>query len=675
MCGIAGLVAASNAGDPALVTAMLNQLVHRGPDGGYLSTDGPAALGNRRLAIVNVEGGQQPVFSSDGGIMAVFNGEIYNHPELRRELEQLGQTVSEGSDGEVIPAAFRQWGLNFAEHLNGQFAIALWDSDRRELMLARDRVGMKPLFFTHAANGDLVFGSEVKALFAHNGVQRKLNPAAIAQVFGLWTMIDGQTPFAGVHQVEAAHVYKFSPDRALCEKFRYWEIPFGGSNKYASDSEAAEAFRSVLLDAVALRLRSDVEIGTYTSGGVDSAAINQVAYRDLGHQDTQTFSVQFESDYYDESPYQKIVADHFGLAANPVRCSSRHIVDGLEKAVFHAEAPIFRTAPISNLYLSSAVQQKGLKVVLTGEGSDEVAWGYDIYREAKVRRFWSRFPESSVRPKLFQRLYSYLPQFQNPRFFNLSVDFFKTDLHRTNDALYSHLPRFANGHAMNTFFSEALIASLDDHDPIDLLRETLPEDFSQRSLLERCQYLEMKTLLTGYLLGSQGDRMQSAHGVEGRYPFLDHNVIAFLARMPETFKVRGLRDKFIVREAFRRDLPREIAERPKFAYRAPEAEAFVSSLDSQLAQNLSQERLEEAGLFDLQRVAQLVGRLKTSKLKRFTTRDNMAFIGIYSSQILHDLFIRRFGETERSNLMSDVWRVDWDQAARSRRFSSIVNSL
>ena len=675
MCGIAGLVAGSGVGDVSLGLSMLSQLVHRGPDGGYIHADGSVVLGSRRLAIVNVAGGEQPVFAADANIVAVFNGEIYNHPELRRELEQLGHRIPHGSDAEIIPAAFLQWGMSFAQHFNGQFAIALWDGKNRELILARDRVGMKPLFFTHASNGDLLFASEVKALFVHDGIRRALDPAGIAQVFSFWTLIDGQSPFAGVHQVEAGYVYRFASNRRLVEKVKYWEIPYSGGtvDKYSNDGEATEACRATLRDSVALRLRADVEIGTYTSGGIDSAIVNQIAYRNLNHHETQTFLMQFESDYYDESPYQNIVAKHFGLTPNEVRCSNKDIADGFEKAIFHAEAPIFRTAPISNLYLSKAVQQKGIKVVLTGEGADEVAWGYDIYREAKVRRFWSRFPESRVRPQLFRRLYSYLPQFQNPRFFNLSVDFFKTDLQCIDDPLYSHLTRIANCRATHSFFSEAMLSKLEGHNPVDLLRARLPEDFERRSHLERCQYLEMQTLLTGYLLASQGDRMQSAHGVEGRYPYLDHNVIAFMARLPESMKLRGLRDKFIVREAYRNDLPAEITHRPKFAYRAPEAEAFLDSLDTLLAANLSSDRIEEAGLFDPARVAKLLQRFKAARKDRFNTRDNMAFVGIYSTQVLFDQFVRRFDTMRQSDATLDTSLVDWDRSNLRRRLRPMAH--
>ena len=699
-CGVFGVIGAVEA---AGMTALgLHALQHRGQEAvGMTSYDGVDFYTRRGLGHVaqvfgtaeslaelpgkmasghvrySTTGGSglrnvQPLFAdlASGGFSIAHNGNISSAMTLKKELVQRGAIFQSTSDTEVILEAFGRWGIEgTVKRLIGMFAIALWDGRRRELVLARDRVGMKPLFFGYADNGDLVFGSEVKALFVHSGMRRAINPAAVAQVFSFWTLIDGYSPFAGVHQVEAGHVYRFAPNRALAQKLQFWTIPFSGgeTDNYASDAEAIEAFRAGLREAVALRLRSDVEIGTYTSGGIDSAVVNQVAYRDLGHSETQTFSVQFESDYYDESPYQKMVADHFDLTFNAVRCGSDDIVSAFEQAIFHTEAPIFRTAPVSNFYLSKAVQDKGIKVVLTGEGSDEVAWGYDIYREAKLRRFWSRFPDSTVRPQLFRRLYSYLLQFQNPRYFNLSVDFFKTDLGRTDDPLYSHMTRLANCQATHTFFGEAMRSDLEGRQPVDLLRARLPQDFERRSLLERCQYLEMQTLLTGYLMASQGDRMQSAHGVEGRYPFLDHNVIALLARMPESLKVRGLRDKFIVRETFRDDLPKDITHRPKFAYRAPEAEAFVDTLKSSPPPSLTAERLEEAGLFEPAQVENLMRRMKNSRLERFPTRDNMAFIGIYSTQVLHDQFIRRFERMRREDALSDTYVVDWDPANMRRR--------
>ena len=252
-----------------------------------------------------------------------------------------------------------------------------------------------------------------------------------------------------------------------------------------------------------------------------------------------------------------------------VRCDAQSIYENLLHVIRHTESPIFRTAPVPMYLLSQRVAREGIKVVLTGEGADEVAWGYDIFREAKIRRFWSRQPESKSRPLLFGKLYAYLPQFRDKRHLHLFVDFFKQELQQTSSPLYSHQTRIANSRAAYLFLSTRLKEYIEKQSPTQALIDSLPSDFGRRTLLEKCQYLEMRTLLQGYLLSSQGDRMLSAHGVEGRFPYLDHHLIEFLAGLPERYRLRGLYDKAILRETFRSDLPPCIAQRPKFAFRCP----------------------------------------------------------------------------------------------------------
>ncbi len=643
MCGIIGCVQPGSVDGEALGLEMLEQIRHRGPDAGYLHLQDDVVLGVRRLAIINVAGGTQPTFAADGAVAAIFNGEIYNHRALRRELTSYGYRLRAGSDAEVIAHAYDQWGLDFPSHFNGDFAIAIWDGRRRRLILARDRLGIKPLFYTRAGTS-LLFASEVKSLFVHPAVKRQLNPRFLAQIFTFWTGLDTGSAFEGVEQVEAGTVLEFNQRGERGGAHKYWDIPHHDSvPHFAGDFEACqEAFRAELRQAVALRLQADVEVGTYTSGGIDSAVINVLAYKDLGHKHTQTFSVTFADKLFDESEHQRRVARALGLSSNEVQCGADDIYANFPQVIWHTEAPLFRTAPAPMYLLARCVKARGVKVVLTGEGSDEIAWGYDIFREAKLRRFWSRQPESRVRPQLFKKLYAYLPQFQNPRHLQLLVDFFRKDMDRTSAPLYSHQTRIANSAASHVLLSEAMKATLQDHPPEEALIDSLPADFAQRSLLEKCQYLEMRTLLHGYLLNSQGDRMLSAHGVEGRFPYLDHHVIEFLAGVPESYRLRGLHDKAILRETFRRDLPQGICERPKFAFRAPELSVFLKDPDGMLASHLSDAAVAEAGIFDPTAVQQFRRRLQRTPAERFSTRDNLAFVQMLSTQILHHQHVRCF---------------------------------
>lgn len=655
MCGIIGCLQPGGVDAESLGLAMLQQIRYRGPDAGYLHLQDHVLLGVRRLAIVNVAGGAQPTFSADGAIAAIFNGEIYNHRALRRELTAYGYRLRDGSDAEVIAHAYDRWGLDFPSHFNGDFAIAVWDGRRQRLILARDRLGIKPLFITRAG-GSLLFASEIKALFVHPAVQRQLNPRFLGQVFTFWTGLDTGSAFEGVEQVEAGTVLEFDSLGQRVNARKYWDIPYSASvPQFHGDFAACqEAFRAELRQAVRLRLQADVAVGTYTSGGIDSAVVNVLAYQDLDHKHTQTFSVTFADKLFDEREHQRRVARNLGLTSNEVLCGADDIYRNFSKVIWHAEAPLFRTAPAAMHLLSQCVQQRGVKVVLTGEGSDEIAWGYDIFREAKLRRFWARQPDSRARPQLFKKLYAYLPQFQNPRHLQLLVDFFRKDMERTDAPLYSHQARIANSAASQVLLSAAMKSVLRQEPPEQALVESLPADFARRSLLERCQYLEMRTLLHGYLLNSQGDRMLSAHGVEGRFPYLDHHVIEFLAGVPERFRLRGLHDKAILRETFRRDLPAAICERPKFAFRAPESSAFVKDPEGWVAARLDPAALADAGVFDPAAVQQFRRRLEHTPVERLSTRDNLAFVQMLSTQVLHHQHVRCFGAHSDRGSSNDV---------------------
>jgi asparagine synthase (glutamine-hydrolysing) len=350
--------------------------------------------------------------------------------------------------------------------------------------------------------------------------------------------------------------------------------------------------------------------------------------------------VAFRDSSYDESRYQDVVARHCGTRHTRIDCDDADIDANFERAVWHAEVPLFRTAPTPLYLLSSSVPQAEIKVVLTGEGSDEVLLGYDLFREVKVRRFWQRRPDSEVRPQLFKRLYAYLPQFANPRYANLAIQSFKATL-TSHSPYYSHLLRWANNSANKVYFSEDLQGELGQYDAIEDLRSTIPAAFFEVGDIDRAQYLEIVTLLRGYLLASQADRMTMANSVEGRYPFLDYEFVRFANSLPRRYKLPGLKDKFILREAFRGLLPGEICDRPKFAYQAPEVRAFfrLNKTQSPLVdEHLNPGALKHTGLFKHSLVEALLKKAKLLDLTRLGTRDHMAFVQMLSTQILHKQF-------------------------------------
>jgi asparagine synthase (glutamine-hydrolysing) len=639
MCGIAGVL--FEGAQEREVDLMLALLSHRGPDEFGTYHEEGVCLGTARLAIVDIARGQQPMRHEASGVVIVFNGEVFNHCEIRDALARDGVGFLTHSDTEVVLHLYLKHGLGFAEHLNGQFAAAIWDPRAQQLALARDRFGICPLFY-HEEGGGLCFASEIKALLTSARVPRALEARALEDVFTFWAPAPGRTAFARVAELPPGHLLLFRPGTSS-RLMQYWQWPFPDLQPGAdlTLAEAREALRAELAKSVSLRLRADIEVGAYLSGGIDSSALVALGTR-LQRGGLRTFSLQFGDASYDESRYQRQVAEHCATRHTTVRCDYADVAEHFAQAVWHAETPLFRTAPTPLSLLSAAVRRSGMKVVLTGEGSDEILLGYDLFRELKVRRFWRRCPESQMRPQLFKRLYAYLPQFANPRFANLAIQSFRTAL-ECDSPFYSHLLRWANNSANKVYFSDDLRRELADYDAQADLRDKMPPGFFETGDMDRAQYLEIITLLRGYLLASQGDRMTMANSIEGRYPFLDHEFVRFASTLPQRFKLCGLKDKMILRQAFGPLLPPEICSRPKFAYQAPEIRAFyrLDGTRSPLVdEHLSREALARTGLFVPRLVEGLLKKARTSDLARLGTRDNMAFVQILSTQILHHQFIR-----------------------------------
>ncbi len=639
MCGIAGVCAdGDNERNADLMLAMLE---HRGPDEFGTYCDEFVSMGTARLSIIDIEHGQQPMRDENTGVVIAYNGEVFNYKELRAEHLDRSTKLRTQSDTEVILQLYLKYGQRFTEWLNGQFAIAIWDPRIKSLILARDRFGICPLFYYHDA-GAFAFASEIKALFTLPQIPRQIEPQVLDQIFTFWVPVPGATAFTGICELPPAHtlIYRLGAAPRLTRYYQ-WGFPDHHVNPTIEFKEAQEAVRESLSDSVSLRLRADIEVGSYLSGGVDSSAIAVLASR-LQNSGLRTYSVAFGDGTYDESEYQDRVAQHVGTHHRRLECSNRDISDHFQRAVWHAEAPLFRTAPTPLNLLSRFVHEDGLKVVLSGEGADEVLLGYDIFREVKIRRFWQRSPESDIRPQLFKKLYAYLPQFSNPRYANLAIHSFKSSL-MSESPFYSHLLRWANNAANKFYFSPQLKEELGDYDCTAALQATLPEEFFSTGEIDRAQYLELVTLLRGYLLASQGDRMAMGNSVEGRYPFLDHEFVKLANSLPRKYKMPGLRDKWVLREAFRSLLPDDICYRPKFAYQAPEIRAFCfmdGTRSPLIDQYMNATAIRDAGYFKESLVAALFKKIASSDLSRMGTRDNMALIQMLSTQILYHQFVK-----------------------------------
>jgi asparagine synthase (glutamine-hydrolysing) len=638
MCGIAGYFAlGSRPLAPREVLARMVEAVrHRGPDEGGVHVEGRVALGHRRLSIIDLSGGQQPLATRDKSLWVTFNGEIFNYLELREALIARGREFRTRSDTETILHAYAEHGLAGVTSFNGDFAYALWDRNRERLVLARDRMGVRPLYYT-VVDGVLVFASEVKALFHYPGVTPRLDPIGLEQCFTFWAPLAPRTSFQGIFEVPPGH--QLIAELGTLRVEPYWRLDFPASSEHAprTEAEAAEALEALLDDATRIRMRADVPVGAYLSGGFDSSATTALAARQQGAM-LRTFSLEFESEELDESGYQRELVGALNTEHSAVRCKGSDIAEAFPEVIRHTERPILRSAPAALFLLAREVRAHGFKVVLTGEGADEVFGGYDIFKEAQVRRFWARQPQSRWRPLLLRRLYPYLGglQSQPPAYLEA---FFRTGLGAVDDPLFSHLPRFALTRRISRFYSGGLRREINGYDPLQELRAGLPAGFGSWHALSRAQYLESHCLLPSYILSSQGDRVAMAHAVEGRFPFLDHRVVEFGASLAPSMKVRGLREKHLLRKALGRHIPRSIVERPKQPYRAPDSESFVAgSPPDYVSAMLSPRAIARAGYFEPRAVDALLQKCRAAT-GRVSTADNMAFIGILSTQLLHSAFV------------------------------------
>jgi asparagine synthase (glutamine-hydrolysing) len=636
MCGFAGFLGeACGSGDPeALLSSMAAAIAHRGPDGQGVFAAPGVGLAHVRLSIVGLADGQQPMTSVDGRFTIVFNGEIFNYVELRDDLKARGITFRTGSDTEVLLQLYAAYGEDCLSRLNGDFAFAIWDARDRRLMLARDRMGVRPLFYTRH-KGALYFGSEVKALLQVPGIEAELDPFALDQIFTLWAPIPPRTAFKDIYELEPGHL--LTAEGGRIDVRPYWSLDFPDADDRTEADQCAmeEELRALLAEATRLRMRADVPVGAYLSGGLDSSLITALA-APMAPNGLNTFSVTFDDAEHDESAFQMEVARALGTHHRAVASGSADIAASFPDVINFTERPVLRTAPAPLYRLSGLVRDAGMKVVLTGEGADEIFAGYDIFREARVRRFCARQPGSKIRPHLFRKLYPYLPGLKQQSSDYLAA-FFGASNDVAGDPLFSHRPRFRSTAAAKIFYSDDLRATLGTYDAAEELASRLPDNFRRWHPLHQAQYLEGRFLLPGYILSSQGDRVAMAHGIEGRFPFLDHRLVEFAARLNPSMKLKGLEEKHILRRVAKDLLPDVITKRPKQPYRAPDSRSFAGN-DEQayVGEMLGERAITGTGLFNARAVAKLHQKCRTQTVSGF--RDNAAFVGILSTQ----LWLRNF---------------------------------
>jgi asparagine synthase (glutamine-hydrolysing) len=642
MCGIVGMIEFGQKYDRQnIITEMIGFLHHRGPDAAGMYLNGPAALGHARLSIIDLSGGDQPIHNEDKNLWVVYNGEIFNYPELRQELIKKGHQFYTQSDTEILVHAFEEYGDRMLKHLNGQFAFAIWDTKKKSLFMARDRVGIRPLFY-HQAGQYLAFASEIKALFADSRISRKLNPQTIGDVFTCWAPLGGQTAFEGIQQIPPG-CYAYFSEQGL-EVKRYWNPAFYESDPWQRPlDEWVEEFSTLLLDATRIRLRADVPVGAYLSGGIDSTFTTSLVKNNFNNK-LRTFSVTFSDENFNEADYQAKAIASLNTHHSDICCTATDIGHSFPNVIWHTEVPILRTAPAPLFQLSKLVRDSNFKVVLTGEGADEILAGYNIFKEDRVRRFWAKHPDSQMRPMLLERLYPYIFSKGDGKAKAYLQNFFKKSLSNTKSPVFSHLVRWQNANSLRGFFSPEFSSSqLSIDDFTKRYKKMLPGNFSSWQPLSKAQYTEICIFLSNYLLSSQGDRMAMAHSVEGRYPFLDHRVIEFATRLPSRFKLNGLTEKYILKQAARNHIPKEVIERSKQPYRAPIGHCFFGpNAPEYVDEMFSANKLKQSGYFDSNKVNRLVLKCRQHKGELQSERENMAIVGILSVQLLYEQFVRCF---------------------------------
>jgi asparagine synthase (glutamine-hydrolysing) len=650
MCGIAGVV--NFDGElvaPELLRRMVDVIGHRGPDASGVYTDGPVGSGgsvglaHARLSILDLSGGQQPMTNGNKSLWITFNGEIFNYIELREDLIRKGYEFATHSDTEVILHMYADKGEDCVRYFNGQWAFAIWDANRRKLFLSRDRVGVRPLFYSQQARA-LVFASEIKSILAHPAVERAIDLEALDQVFTFWHALPPRTMFKGICELPPGHSMKVEDGKVRV--WPYWRLDYSHIHDRMGEEDCAGRLLELLSDATRIRLRSDVPVGAYLSGGLDSSVITALIKQCSGTR-LKTFSVTFEDSEFDESVYQQDVIDFLGTDHHAVRCSYGDISRVFPDVIWHTEKPILRTAPAPLYLLSRLVRQHGYKVVLTGEGSDEFLGGYDIFKEAKLRRFWAVDIHSRCRPLLLKRLYPYLQNLQAQSDAYLKA-FFHVDAADLSNPFFSHIPRWELTARLKVFLSAAVKDEVRKADPYGEVRKLLPSEYPQWDGFSQAQHLEATGLLPGYILSSQGDRMAMAHSVEGRFPFLDYRVVEFTATIPPRLKMKVLNEKYILKRAAGQLIPPSVRTRPKQPYRAPDAKSFFdprtgTARHAYVDELLSRARIQKDGLFNSLAVQNLVAKARRGQV--IGAKDNMALVGILSTQLLVDQFVTN---TERS---------------------------
>lgn len=644
MCGIVGIVRRGQKPlpHPTALRRMMSSIEHRGPDGGGEFLGEWAQLGAVRLAVVDLKSGAQPVSGCGEALRVVHNGEIYNHHSIRQKLSRQRHAISSACDSEVIPHLYEEHGPTFVEMLRGMFAFALWDEHQRKLLLGRDRMGIKPLFL-HETPDFLVFASEIKAIIASGLMDPKIDLDSLDDLFTLSYPCPPRTMFAGILELLPAHTLELDGLTGRIQVRRYWQCPFppAGEHRRIGWRQASEELLSLLRMRVYDHLTADVPVGVYLSGGLDSSVIGAVV-RDVTGDSPSTFSVGFEDSKYDELDEAGAVNAHLGCVGHSIRCSSSMGAE-LEKMIWHTELPLQFPLAIPLMNLAGLARSHGYPVVMTGEGADEIFGGYDCFRADKMRRVLDRPGMRFLRPAVYRQLYKWheLPVGTIPRMLQ--------NLRNEREI------RSAFGGMIPPWFDMWTTVGLDRDRLLGIDSRTtrsvwdapsgfdalIPRDVDRLHPHNAAIALELVTRLPAWIL-LIGDRASMANGVEARVPFLDHEIVEFVASLPPALKLHGFREKAILRHAAKGILPARTAMRPKRPFFTPIKEWFFGENAADLVEEaLSKDAIVGAGLFDADLVAEYRRQLRLVPDNALLRHQlEWTLILILGTQILHRQFVQ-----------------------------------
>lgn len=600
MCGINGIVYSRESGrevNPALLTRMRDVISHRGPDDAGVFVDANVGLGHRRLSIVDLATGDQPMSNADRSCVIVYNGEVYNHADYREDLIERGYNYQSTSDTETILHLYEEFGADCVHKLRGMFAFAIWNKRTSELFIARDRFGVKPLYYVHDEDGSFFFASEIKSLLETGAVKPELNYTVLPdQLANHGTSYD-ETLFKGVRRLLPGHFLKWSDGELTIKK--YWDLEFEPKQTVSDEAETVAEWSEMFRESVRLRLMSDVPLGMFLSGGIDSSAIAAVM-SELVDEPIKTFSVGFKEREANEFEFARLVAKKFKTDHHEITITPEQFFTGLPNLIWHEDEPLGFEASVP-LYFVSKLAQDHVKVVLTGEGSDETLAGYGRYRKALTLLEYGEKYEA-VTPRVLRGAVrtgvAALPGVLNRKLTRtfLSLDADIENLYFDNFAIFGKKRQ-------NDLFTPDTKRRIGENGPYANLHQWLNESGAE-SLLDRLLYVDTKTYLHELLM--KQDQMSMAASIESRVPFLDHKLVEFTAKLPEKMKLRGRDTKWILRKAMRGLLPPEILDRPKMGFPVPLGDWLRGKFKYLVDDYLFSERSLARRIFNEQAVRRLV---------------------------------------------------------------------